>query len=171
MKSLNYYKLYDDVLDLEFATMGSSCFDLRAHFPSDGIDVKGYDAWSDSILPRPCSPDIPLDISPGERVLVPTGLVLDIPFGHSVRLHPRSGLAVKKGISLANCVGVIDSDYVEPVYVAMVNLSQRVYNVYSGDRICQAELIFDQFYTFSVLDERPERKTSRAGGFGSTGTK
>ena len=97
-----------------------------------------------------------------ERVLIPTGLILDIPEGYSVRLHSRSGLAWKDGVYLTNCEGIIDYDYVEPVFVMMTNISQSPKTINNGDRICQAELV--------EIPEPPTRKTERDGGFGSTGT-
>ena len=76
-----------------------------------------------------------------ERVLVPTGLIFDIPKGYSVRLHSRSGLAWKDGLYLTNCEGIIDYDYVEPIFVMMTNISQSPKTINNGVRICQAELV------------------------------
>jgi len=165
---VKYFKLGDDVADLEYATELSACFDLRAWL-HDGTDINAFTPWGDPWGPKIKNGE--LWIAHDERVLVSTGIIFDIPFGYSIRLHPRSGLALKKGLTLANCEGIIDADYVEPVFVAMTNHSQRSVSIKSGDRICQAELVQNKGCFFSVLDKRPERKTSRAGGFGSTGTK
>tara|TARA_B000000557_G_C20555344_1_gene350707 strand:- start:309 stop:629 length:321 start_codon:yes stop_codon:yes gene_type:complete len=105
-----------------------------------------------------------------ERVLIPTGLILDIPEGYSVRLHSRSGLAWKDGVYLTNCEGIIDYDYVEPVFVMMTNISQSPKTINNGDRICQAELVEKVYHSLVEIPEPPTRKTERDGGFGSTGT-
>ena len=104
-----------------------------------------------------------------ERVLIPTGLILDIPAGHSVRLHSRSGLVWEQGLYLTNCEGVIDWDYVEPLYVMMTNLSQSPKSINNGNRICQAELVERIQYDFIEAKNPPVQKTERDGGFGSTG--
>ena len=147
--SLNYHKLDERVKDLFQATEGSACFDISAHLPYEG--------------------SVTVDLN--ERVLIPTGIVFDIPEGHSVRLHPRSGLAFKKGLTLANAEGIIDSDYVEEVFVALHNISGKEQIVAHGERIAQAEMVRSLVHKIFQTDERPERKTSRTGGFGSTGTK
>ena len=146
---LNYHKLDERVKDLFRATSGSACFDIAAHVPYEG--------------------SVTIDLN--ERVLIPTGIVFDIPEGHSVRLHPRSGLAFKKGLTLVNAEGIIDSDYVEEVFVALHNISGKEQIVAHGERIAQAEMVRSLVHKIFQIDERPERKTSRSGGFGSTGTK
>jgi dUTP pyrophosphatase len=108
-------------------------------------------------------------IDPGQRVLVRTGLKLDIPEDFSVRLHPRSGLAIKHGITLINAEGVIDSDYVEEVKVPIINLSSIQYTINHGDRICQAETVRNYSTKPYEILSPPPPKTERAGGFGSTG--
>jgi dUTP pyrophosphatase len=105
----------------------------------------------------------------GDRVAVPTGLILDIPEGYSVRLHPRSGLALKNGISMANCEGIIDSDYVDELKVIIVNNGGEPFVIKHGDRICQGELIKTLDYTIEQCYTKPVQKTDRNGGFGSTG--
>ena len=128
-----------------YATQGSSGLDLRAFVTA------------------------PVQLAPLERVLIPTGIVLDIPEGYSVRLHARSGLAIKGGIVLANSEGVIDSDYTDQLMVAVMNLSSIPVRVTHGDRICQGEMIPVLKYSLEPTDERVQPKTSRKGGFGSTG--
>ncbi|OUV90828.1 MAG: hypothetical protein CBD03_05550 [Rhizobiales bacterium TMED143] len=87
-----------------------------------------------------------------------------------MRIHPRSGLAFKNGITLANSEGVVDSDYVQQTYVMLYNMSDKAFIVEDGDRIAQAEVLesYSKFVFEEVFDE-PETKTSRTGGFGSTG--
>ena len=88
---------------------------------------------------------------------------------YSVRLYPRSSLALKQGLTLANNVGIIDSDYVEPVYMMVCNISGYQQFIFDGNRICQAELVDELSYMIMETDVRPEQKTDRDGGFGSTG--
>jgi len=104
-----------------------------------------------------------------ERMLIPTGLIADIPPGFSIRLHSRSGLAFKQGVYLTNCEGVIDSDYVDPIFAMVTSLSNVPVKIYNGDRICQGELVRCEKYTLNESDEPPTQKTDREGGFGSTG--
>ena len=113
--------------------------------------------------------DAPLTVAPMQRVLVPTGLAIELPGAHSVALvYARSGLGVKHGVAPANCVGVIDSDYRGEISVGLVNLSGEDYTIRPGDRIAQlmvAPVIQAQVELVDQLDE-----TARgAGGFGSTG--
>ena len=111
-----------------------------------------------------------LQICNMERVLVPTGLIFDIPEGYSVRLHSRSGLAWKEGLYLTNCEGIIDSDYVDPVFVMITSISQAPKTINNGDRVCQAELVDKVYHSLQEIKKPPIRKTERDGGFGSTGS-
>lgn len=108
-------------------------------------------------------------ITPGERVMVPTGIAMDIPKGYSVRIHPRSGLSLKQGLVLANCEGVVDSDFVQEVMILVYNISDNNIEIRSGDRIAQAELVKDAEYIIEETSLRPGVKTNRIGGMGSTG--
>ena len=111
----------------------------------------------------------PLSVSPGERVTVPTGIAIDIPDRHIVGLvFPRSGLAAKFGVSLANAVGVIDSDYKGEILAAITNQSDQAYIINPGERI--AQLLFLPVY-HAVLEQVEELSNSDrgSGGFGSTG--
>jgi dUTP pyrophosphatase len=166
---LRYYKLYSEVKDPIRATEGSSCFDLYSFLQEDK-PVKVYLNQLEEIEKKDRSVrNGRVQVNPHERVLIPTGLIFDIPRGYSVRLYPRSGLALKQGLTLANNVGIIDWDYVEPVYAMIVNISGDVKYVNNNERICQGELFKDQLCVLQEVNERPETKTEREGGFGSTG--
>ena len=102
-------------------------------------------------------------------MLVPTNLILDIPKGFSVKAHPRSGLSLKQGLTLFNCTGVIDSDYVDPLFITLVNISGTTRTICDGDRIIQAELQVKIDTALESTNKRPTKKTDRNGGFGSTG--
>ena len=168
---LRYYKLNPEVKDPYRATSGSACFDLYSFLQEDSeVTVYRNDFEETEKVTRVVKlKRVP--INPKERILIPTGLILDIPKGYSVRLYPRSSLALKQGLTLANNVGIIDSDYVEPVFAMIFNMSGYVKYINHEERICQAELFKDQPHVLEEVLERPERKTERDGGFGSTGKK
>ena len=167
---LLFYKLDSEVKDPFRATEGSACFDLHSYLPEDSM-VRVYISHHDEDIEIRERRVVKgrVQLNPTERMLVPTGLIFDIPVGYSVRLYPRSSLALKQGLTLANNVGIIDSDYVQPVYMMVHNISGYQQFVTDGERICQAELVREQPYVLMEVNERPERKTDRDGGFGSTG--
>ena len=165
---LGFYKLDPIVKDPLFATKGSACFDLHAYIPEAGTYKVNQDTLNRTIE-RPIK-DGTIQIFCMERVLVPTGIIFDIPEGYSVRLHSRSGLAWKDGLYLTNCEGIIDSDYVDPVFAMMTNISQSPKVINNGDRICQAELVETLQHDLTEIKEPPTQKTQRDGGFGSTGS-
>ena len=112
--------------------------------------------------------DAPLTIRPGERALVPTGLVLEIPSGFEGQVRARSGLALKKGLALANGVGTIDADYRGEVGVVVVNLGAEPVTIARGDRI--AQLVVAPVARAAFEPAEALAGTARgAGGFGSTG--
>lgn len=109
-------------------------------------------------------------LQPMERVIVPTGIRVAIPSGHEMQIRPRSGLALKHGISLPNTPGTIDSDYRGPLGVALINLGVEAFVVRHGDRIAQcivAPVVQAGFETVESLDET----VRGVGGFGSTGSR
>ena len=105
-----------------------------------------------------------------ERIKVPTGLILDIPETHDVKVYPRSGLSLKSGISLSNCTAVIDSDYKNELFITLINNSHDAFIIEDKMRIAQMELCLKEKYTLEVIDKAPKKTTSRSGGLGSTGT-
>jgi dUTP pyrophosphatase len=172
MIMLKYHKLYPDVEAPEFATCGSACFDLRAHL-SGSPSIQAWNPENKSVfLPVVFGLNngpISIVIPPLHRISIPTGIIFDIPEGHSVRVHARSGLALKQGLVMVNAEGIVDSDYVEESKLLMQNLSAAPITVNHGDRVAQAELVKDLDYSLDEISERPQQKTTRAGGFGSTG--
>ncbi|MES0826314.1 dUTP diphosphatase [Ruegeria sp. SCP11] len=110
----------------------------------------------------------PIKLEPGQRALVPTGLRIEIPQGFEVQVRPRSGLALKHGITLPNTPGTIDSDYRGPLGVIVLNAGQEVFEITHGERIAQLVVAPVVQASFDVADALSE--TARgAGGFGSTG--
>ena len=109
-----------------------------------------------------------ITLQPMQRLIVPTGLRVEIPQGYEMQVRPRSGLALKHGITLPNTPGTIDSDYRGPLGVALINLGDTPYTIAHGERIAQAiiaPVVQGRFVTVETLSE-----TARGhGGFGSTG--
>jgi dUTP pyrophosphatase len=105
-----------------------------------------------------------------ERILVPTGLFVEIPDGYEAQIRPRSGLAIKKGITLLNSPGTIDADYRGEIKVILVNLSSEPFVICNGERI--AQMIISAHNKAEWIEVEELENTSRgAGGFGHTGTK
>ena len=109
-----------------------------------------------------------LVLAPGERHAVATGLAIAIPHGYEVQVRPRSGLALKHGITCLNTPGTIDSDYRGEVKVVLVNLGQEPYEVHAGDRIAQLLLVPYWAPELRVVDELQDSERGDA-GFGSSG--
>ena len=122
---------------------------------SSGMDVR---AW----LPEPVT------LKPMERKLIPTGLYMALPVGYEAQIRPRSGMAIKRGLSMVNTPGTIDSDYRGEIMVAVINLSTEDQTIEDGERI--AQMVVSKYQT--VLWEQTEEleETLRgAGGFGHSG--
>lgn len=111
---------------------------------------------------------IDVDIFPGQTVRISTGIKLAIPYGYVGLVFPRSGLATRKGIRLANSVGVIDSGYRDYIYVPLRNDGRDVYHVCQGDRIAQLVIIRVGLPGFLAVDVLPGSDRGK-NGFGSTG--
>lgn len=110
-----------------------------------------------------------LSLAPGERALVPTGLALEIPPGHEVQVRPRSGLALRRGLTLLNSPGTIDSDYRGEVGVILINLGAEPATVAHGERI--AQMVLAPVARIAWEEARVLGESARgAGGFGSTGS-
>lgn len=110
----------------------------------------------------------PITLKPLERYLVPTGLKIELEHGYEAQIRPRSGLSIKHGISLINCVGTVDEDYRGEVCVGVVNLSNEEYTIQPDERIAQMIIARVEQAKIEVVTELSE--TARGeGGFGSTG--
>jgi dUTP pyrophosphatase len=132
------------------ASPGSAGFDLRAAL--DGVDGAGGEVV----------------LRPGERLLVPTGLVLEIPPGWEGQVRPRSGLALRHGVGVVNAPGTIDSDYRGEVGVILINLGEAPFTLKRGDRI--AQLVISRVETVEWEEADLLESSGRGGGgFGSTG--
>ncbi len=109
-----------------------------------------------------------ISILPFERVLVPTGLYIELPLGYEAQLRPRSGLSIKSGITLPNSPATIDSDYRGEIKVALINLSQEVFVLRSGDRMAQMIIAKHETAAWELVENITESERSDK-GFGSTG--
>ena len=110
----------------------------------------------------------PIVLKPMQRVLVPTGLSMEIPLGFEGQIRPRSGLAIKYGLSLINCVGTIDSDYRGELKIPMINLGSEDFSIEHGERIAQFILAKHGIVKWELEENLNETKRG-VGGFGSTG--
>lgn len=110
----------------------------------------------------------PVVLAPGERRLIPTGLFIELPKGYEAQIRARSGLAIKHGITLINCVGTIDSDYRGEIQVPLVNLGQEDFEIKNGERIAQMVIAKYEQVSWKITDELSETERG-AGGFGHTG--
>ncbi len=110
----------------------------------------------------------PVELKPLERKLIPTGLKIELEHGYEAQIRPRSGLSIKHGITLINCVGTIDEDYRGEVCVPVVNISNETYTIQPDERIAQMIIARVEQAKLEVVTELTE--TARGvGGFGSTG--
>ena len=179
---VNYYKISKRVEEPIRATLNSACYDIKACFHTDSIkvmdtsnnssyeQVKNTTSYNKSAQASKSVYQYRfIDILPGWRYLIPTGIIFDIPDDYSIRIHPRSGLAWKNGITVANCEGVVDSDYYHETFVMLYNISEKPFTVWEFDRIAQIEFHTDTYMALKEVDTPPEQKTDRAGGFGHTG--
>ncbi len=109
-------------------------------------------------------------LKPLERALIPTGLYIELPIGFEAQIRPRSGLALKKGITVLNTPGTIDADYRGEIGIILINLSNSDVIIENGERICQMVIAKHEHVTLDAVNEISQ--TSRGeGGFGSTGVK
>lgn len=171
LPELGVHKLHDSVKLPSFGTTDAACFDIRACLSH----VKTAKAFSSYNRKEDAKVNIMngnkyLTIYANQRVLVPTGIIFDIPTGYSLRLHMRSGIAFKRGLILSNAEGVIDADYVLESFVMMTNTTESTVQIENGERICQGELV--KIINTNIVEQKevPTTDSNRTGGFGSTGT-
>jgi dUTP pyrophosphatase len=130
----------------EYATKGSAGMDMRANLTT------------------------PVTLQPMERSLIPTGLFIELPDGYEAQIRPRSGMAIKQGITCLNSPGTVDSDYRGELKVILINLSNTVQVINNGDRIAQMVIAKTEKAAL-VLVEQLNKSQRGDGGFGHTGIK
>ncbi len=112
----------------------------------------------------------PVVLKPLERKLIPTGLFIELPVGYEAQIRPRSGLALKKGITVLNSPGTIDADYRGEICVILINLSGEDFVIENGERICQMVVASHETVEWQLVEKLEETKRGE-GGFGHTGKK
>ncbi|HMV14860.1 MAG: dUTP diphosphatase [Chitinophagales bacterium] len=112
----------------------------------------------------------PVMLKPLQRALIPTGLFVELPDGYEAQVRPRSGLALKKGVTVLNSPGTIDSDYRGEIKIILINLSNETTIINTGERIAQLIISKYEKVSFKEVDELNETKRGE-GGFGHTGVK
>jgi dUTP pyrophosphatase len=110
----------------------------------------------------------PINLKPMERILVPTGLFMELPVGYEAQIRPRSGLAYKHGITVLNSPGTIDADYRGEIKILLVNLSDEAFLIESGERVAQMVISKHEQIDWDLVESLEDSERS-AGGFGSTG--
>lgn len=133
-----------------------------------GLPLPAYQTAEAAGLDLPAAVDAPLEIAPGTIAMVPTGLSLAIPPGHEGQVRPRSGLAVKHGLTVVNAPGTIDADYRGEVKVALINLGLAPVTIQRGDRVAQLIIAPVVRAELTEVAELPASQRG-AGGFGHTG--
>ena len=109
-----------------------------------------------------------ITLKPLERILVPTGLFIELPLGHEAQIRPRSGMSIKKGITVINAPGTIDSDYRGEIKIPIVNLSNETQTIEDGERVAQMVIARHETITWAEVDLLGDTERG-AGGFGHTG--
>ena len=132
--------------------------------------LPGYESNASAGMDIRASLDQPVILKPLERAMIPTGLFLELPEGYEAQIRPRSGLAVKKGITVLNSPGTVDADYRGEIKVILVNLSNENFTVENGERIAQMIVASHERVEWTLAEELLETVRG-AGGFGSTGNK
>ena len=130
--------------------------------------LPSYSTLSSAGMDLRANLDAPVSLAPGARLLVPTGLYVSIPRGYEAQIRPRSGLALKKGITVLNAPGTIDADYRGEIGVIIVNLSQENFEINDGERIAQMVIAKHETVEWELCESLDET-TRGAGGFGHTG--
>lgn len=127
---------------------GDACFDIRIVIPDGDFVLK-----------------------PNETHIFGTGLVFDIPKGYMLAVYPRSGLGIKHNIVLANLTGIIDSSYTDELRVGLINMGDKVFTLFNGDRVCQGMLVPVQNVEIEQVEEVNVKERGTDSGLGSSGVK
>ena len=137
---------------------------------SSGNPLPDYSTSSSAGMDLRANLGQPVSLKPLERKLIPTGLFMELPEGFEAQIRPRSGLALKKGISVLNTPGTIDADYRGEIGIILVNLSNALFVVEHGERICQMVINKVETIQWNQVESLDESGRGE-GGFGHTGTK
>ena len=154
----------------KYETSGSSGVDVRADFSKVSVD-NPIKVWGDCeiIFAGENHETTLLRLDPGARALIPTGMFTAIPEGYEIQVRPRSGLALKKGLTVLNTPGTVDASYRNEIGVILINHGHETVWIEDGERIAQFVLTKVETIEWEIVDSLDE--TDRKGGFGSTGVK
>lgn len=133
-----------------------------------GQELPAYETFSSAGMDVRASLKEPVVLAPMERRLIPTGLRVQLPHGYEIQMRPRSGLALRNGISLVNTPGTVDADYRGEIGVILINLSSEPFTVNPGERICQMVVTTYTRVEWEPVDRIDETERGD-GGFGHTG--
>ncbi|HET8860777.1 dUTP diphosphatase [Marivirga sp.] len=131
-------------------------------------ELPAYQTQSAAGLDLRANLDEPINLKPMQRILVPTGLFMELPDGYEAQIRPRSGLAFKHGITVLNSPGTIDADYRGEIKILLVNLSDEAFFIESGERVAQMVISKHEQIDWNLVEVLEDSERS-AGGFGSTG--
>ncbi len=135
---------------------------------SDGLDLPAYATSFSSGMDLLAATDGPMSIDPGKRVMIPTGVAIGMPPNYEAQIRPRSGLALKYGVTVLNAIGTIDADYRGEIGVILINHGEEKFTIERGMRIAQIVFAKVQSADWEEVAQLPE-STRAKGGFGSTG--
>lgn len=134
----------------------------------NGVELPQYMTVGSAGMDVKANIDVPVTLKTLERCLIPTGLKLEIPFGYEIQVRPRSGLALKNGVTLLNSPGTIDSDYRGEIGIILINLGKEDFVINPGERVGQ--IVLQKVYKMEFEEVEELSETVRAeGGFGHTG--
>jgi dUTP pyrophosphatase len=142
---------------------------LKPHDHAVGLNLPTYATEQSAGMDLSAALEEALELAPGERALVPTGLTIALPTGYEAQIRPRSGLAMKHGVTVLNSPGTIDADYRGEIKVLIVNLGQDDFTIERGMRIAQMVIARHANVSWRVVKDLDETERG-SGGFGSTGT-
>jgi len=131
-------------------------------------ELPGYSTEASAGMDVRANLDQDIVIKPMERIIIPTGLFLEIPIGYEAQIRPSSGLAIKKGVTILNSPGTIDADYRGEVCIILVNLSEENFVIKDGERICQMVITKHEKAEWECVESLLDTKRG-SGGFGHTG--
>ncbi len=141
---------------------------LMPHRHAVGLDLPAYATSSSAGMDLTAAIEEAFEIGPGERVLIPTGISISLPEGYEAQVRPRSGMAIKYGITILNSPGTIDADYRGEIKVILINHGQDAFTIERGMRIAQIVIARHEKVNWRVVEALDDTERN-SGGFGSTG--
>ncbi len=142
---------------------------LKAHEHAIGLNLPTYATSQSAGMDLSAALEEAFELGPGERALIQTGLSIALPEGYEAQIRPRSGLALKHGVTVLNSPGTIDADYRGEIKVLLANMGKEPFTIERGMRIAQMVIAKHEIVSWEVVEDLEETQRG-AGGFGSTGT-